>query len=208
MEGAEGSDEIEKMLYSFSKKTGSHKDLHKIKNIYANDRIKYKLPISDSYSNEYNSYLSSYGEWDIEHTSGPKETNKIDHIVNINLKYINQINEAIEHELKFDNTSNLSRYTTKEPLPEVSGSIREGKKSKATAVYGLKWTRDIVTTDSMIKRKHTKPYEHNLHYNKVEYSTTEGPYFTTHDIEVPFWMPELSNSNIIPHLFHVDNDKG
>ena len=44
--------------------------------------------------------------------------------------------------------------------------------------------------------------------NKVEYSTSAGVYCTTHDVKVPFCVPELSISNIINHRFRVDNDKG
>ena len=44
--------------------------------------------------------------------------------------------------------------------------------------------------------------------NKVEYSAATGPYYTTHDINVPFCMPEFSIRKIIPHHFHVDNYKG
>ena len=44
--------------------------------------------------------------------------------------------------------------------------------------------------------------------NKVEYSTAAGVYCTTHDVKVPFCMPELSRSKIINHCFHVDNHKG
>ena len=41
--------------------------------------------------------------------------------------------------------------------------------------------------------------------NKVEYSTAAGPYCAMHGGKVPFFMPELSRSNIIQHRFHVDN---
>ena len=44
-------------------------------------------------------------------------------------------------------------------------------------------------------------------YNKVEYSTVAGLYFTTHDIKVPLCMPEFSGRKIIEHRFHVNNDK-
>ena len=60
----------------------------------------------------------------------------------------------------------------------------------------------------MIKRRHTKHYEQKMWYNKVEYSTTAGVYCTTHDVKVPFCMPEFSSSKIINHRFHVDNNKG
>ena len=46
-----------------------------------------------------------------------------------------------------------------------------------------------------------------MRYNKVEYKTVAGMYCTTHDVKVPFCMPELSSSKIINHRFHVDNDK-
>ena len=46
-----------------------------------------------------------------------------------------------------------------------------------------------------------------MQYNKVEYSTASGVYCTTHDVKVPFCMPEFSSNKIIYHCFHVDNDK-
>ena len=33
-------------------------------------------------------------------------------------------------------------------------------------------------------------------------------YCNTHDVKVPFCIPEFSSSNIINHLFHGNNDKG
>ena len=45
-------------------------------------------------------------------------------------------------------------------------------------------------------------------YNKVEYITDAGVYCTTHDVKVPFWMPEFSSSKITNHRFHVDNERG
>ena len=36
--------------------------------------------------------------------------------MNSNLKEINQVNEIMEHEMKFDSASNLSRCPAKEPL--------------------------------------------------------------------------------------------
>ena len=60
----------------------------------------------------------------------------------------------------------------------------------------------------MIKIKHTKHYERMMCSNKVEYSTVEGPYCTTHDIKVPFCMPEFYIRNIIQHQFCVENDIG
>ena len=46
-----------------------------------------------------------------------------------------------------------------------------------------------------------------MQYNKVDYSTASDMYCTTHDVKVPFCIPELSISKIINHYFHVDNDK-
>ena len=54
---------------------------------------------------------------------------------------------------------------------------------------------------------HTKPYEHNLHFNKVECSIDSGPYCKTHDVKVPFYMPGFSSGKIILHHFHVDNNE-
>ena len=41
----------------------------------------------------------------------------------------------------------------------------------------------------MIKRRHTKYYEHNMRSKKVEYNTVTGLYCMTHDVKVPFCMP-------------------
>ena len=60
----------------------------------------------------------------------------------------------------------------------------------------------------MINIKYNKYYERKMRSNKVEYSTADGVYCTTHDVRVPFWMLEFSSRNIINHHFHVDNDKG
>ena len=43
--------------------------------------------------------------------------------------------------------------------------------------------------------------------NKVEYSTSAGPYCTTHDVKAPFCMPDFSNSKIILHHFYVHNNE-
>ena len=43
--------------------------------------------------------------------------------------------------------------------------------------------------------------------NIVEYSTASGMYCTTHDVKVPFCIPEFSGSKIINHRFQVDNDE-
>ena len=40
------------------------------------------------------------------------------------------------------------------------------------------------------------------------HSTATGPYCTTHDVKVPFCVPEISSSKIISHRFYVDNNEG
>ena len=62
--------------------------------------------------------------------------------------------------------------------------------------------------DIIIKIKHTKYYERKTRSNKVEYSTAVGVYCTTHDVKVPFCMPDFSNSKITNHRLHVYNEKG
>ena len=43
---------------------------------------------------------------------------------------------------------------------------------------------------------------------KVDYSNGAGVYCVSHDVNVPFCLPELSHRKITNHHFHVDNDKG
>ena len=47
-----------------------------------------------------------------------------------------------------------------------------------------------------------------MHPNKVEYIKSAGPYCTTHDVKVPFCIPEFSIRKIILHRFHIDNNEG
>ena len=44
-------------------------------------------------------------------------------------------------------------------------------------------------------------------YNKVEYITVTGPYWTAHDVKVIFFIQEFSSSKIIEQRFNVDNNK-
>ena len=44
--------------------------------------------------------------------------------------------------------------------------------------------------------------------NKVEYCTDSGTYCTTHDVKVPFLMPQLSTRKMITHRFHIYNGYG
>ena len=44
--------------------------------------------------------------------------------------------------------------------------------------------------------------------NKVEYSTYTGPYCTTHDVKVPFFILDYSIREIIWYHFRVVNNEG
>ena len=112
----------------------------------------------------------------------------------------NQHNDAIEYEPKFDNKFSLSSGT-KDPLLLITVSLRGYKKQKAKI-------RDIGDTKIVINRRHTKPYDRKMRSNNVEYSTDAGLYCTTHDVKVPFCMPEFYSSTIISHHFHVDSNEG
>ena len=69
----------------------------------------------------------------------------------------NQHNNAIEHELKFDNKFSLS-ISTKDPLPVATVSLRGGKKQRETIIACLIFLWGSGDTDRTIKRKHTKHY--------------------------------------------------
>ena len=113
--------------------------------------------------------------------------NRLDHLVTDNLNnYKDQSNEVINSELTFDTSDFNSSSGNSNPLPVVTVSLRGVKKHRATAVASLTCLWDSRATDSMIKRRHTKNYERNMRYNKVDYSTTAGVYCTTHDVKLPF----------------------
>ena len=78
---------------------------------------------------------------------------------------------------------------TKYPLPVVTVILRIGEKHRATIFSFLTCLWVSGATNSMIKRRHTKLDKRNIRFNKLEYSTDSGPYCTTHDIKVPFFMP-------------------
>ena len=78
----------------------------------------------------------------------------------------------------------------------------------ATTVAGITCLWDSIATESTIKRKHPKHYERMMQSNKVDYSTADGVYCTTHDSKVPLCMPEVSSNKIINHRFRVNNEKG
>ena len=98
-------------------------------------------------------------------------------------------------------------WGTKEPLSVVTDRLPEGKEHRATIISGLTCLWDSGATDIIIKKKHTKPDERKMSSNKVECSTAAGTYSKTHDIKVPFFMPDFSRSKIISHLFRVDKSE-
>ena len=126
----------------------------------------------------------------------------------IKTKSKDQLNDAIYNEPKFDtNSFNLS-IRTRDPLPVVTVGLQGVKKHRETTVAGLTCMWDSGATGRMIKTKHTNYYEQKIHYNKVEYGTAAGVYCMTHDVKVPFCMPNVSGRNIINHRLHVNNYKG
>ena len=133
----------------------------------------------------------------------------MDHIGTNNLNTnTDQINEANNNEPTFNNNSfNLSSRTS-DPLPLVTVSLQGGNKHRATTISDITCLWDSGSTNSTMKRKHTKHYELKIQSNKVGYSTADGVYCTTHDVTVPFCMPGFSSSKVINHRFCVDNKKG
>ena len=122
--------------------------------------------------------------------------------------YNDQYNDVIYNEPTLDNSSFNLSSCTRYPLPVVTVQLGGGKKHRATVVAGITCLWCIGATDSMIKRQHTNHYELKMRSNRVYYSTADGVYCATHDVKVPFFMPEFSGSKIINHRFHVDNDEG
>ena len=120
-------------------------------------------------------------------------------------KYKDQSNKAIDNESTFDNSSFILSSGTSDLLPVVTVYLRGEKKNREAVVSGLTCLWDSEATDSMIKRRHNKHYERRMRSNRVEYSTAASVYCTTHDVKVPFCIPEFSSSKIINHRFHVDN---
>ena len=131
------------------------------------------------------------------------------HVVTYTLNnYKDQSNEAINSELIFYTSSfNLSSGTS-DPLPVVTVSLQGGKKHISMTVSGITCFRDSGATYSIIKRIHNKHYERKMRSNKVDYSTATSLHCTTHDVKVPFFIPEFYISKIINYRFQVDNNKG
>ena len=133
--------------------------------------------------------------------------NKLDHAVtnNINNKY--KCNDAIEYDSKYDNIFSLSSGTN-DPLSVVTVRLRGGKKHRENKSYCLTCLWDSGATNRMIKCDTITLNSARCVPIKVEYSTAAGPYCTTHDGKVPFFMLEFSSSKIKFHCFHVDNNEG
>ena len=54
------------------------------------------------------------------------------------------------------------------PLPVVTVNLPGGKKQTSAIIVGLACLWDIRYTNSMIKRRHDKPYKRKMCPNKVE----------------------------------------
>ena len=132
---------------------------------------------------------------------------KLYHIVTNNIKNKYQCNDAIEYVMNLNNEFCLSSGT-KDPRTVLTVSLRGGNKHRETIISGLTCMWDSGATGRIIKSLNTKNYERKMCSNKVEYITAIGPYCTTHDVKVQFWMPEFSSIKIILQLFHVDKNEG
>ena len=97
-----------------------------------------------------------------------------------------QLNDTIYNDTAFDNNSFNLYIWNKDPLPVLTVTLQGSKKHRAMTVDGITCLCYSGATNSMIKIKHTKYYECKMRYNKVEYSTANGVYCTTHDFKVPF----------------------
>ena len=111
-------------------------------------------------------------------------------------------------EKKYDNTFSLSSDPHMYPFPVLTISLRGGKNNTSTIVARLTRQWGSGATKSTINRIHTKTYECIIQYKKVAYITAAGPYCTTHNVKVSFFMTEFSSSKIILHHFYVDNNEG
>ena len=130
--------------------------------------------------------------------------NNVEQIVSTNIN-TNLVDDVNDNELKFDSSNSLENNHVEDPLPVVIIGLRASKNYRQTLNSGLTFFWDIVSTDSMIKRNHVNHFKSKLRYNKVEYNTAYWLYKNTHDVKVPFSMPEFSNRKIITHCFHIEN---
>ena len=166
-EGAEVYENYNKIIHITENNTGARKELRKINNIFSKENGKFYLSSRDISRNDSNSSLSSDSEWHTEQTDSWKETIKLYHLMNNHLKYINQLNDVIENEMKFGSTSNLYRCPNNYPLPLVTVSLIFGKNFRAELVHGITFLWYISATDGMIKMKHTNPFERKMNYCRV-----------------------------------------
>ena len=113
---------------------------------------------------------------------------------NINIKY--QCNYTIAYDQNFDNRFILSSGFNRDILPIVTVALRGGKKNRAGIISSLICLWDIRATNIVINRKHTRPCERIIRSNKADCITEAGPYCTTHDIKVPFYIPDFYSINI------------
>ena len=149
------------MLYSIVKKSGSLREVNKIKNIKpkASEKRSYSIRYSFRIGLDYYSSLST--DSDLDEDIQPTELKEINRLYNVLINNIkknnNQHNDAIENEPKFNNIFSLS-IGTKDPLPVVTFSIRGGKKQISSMVDGLTLLWNSRATNSVIKIKHTKNY--------------------------------------------------
>ena len=98
------------MLFSISKRSGSHRELKKNKKIKEKVLKKNSYSSSNSSSNDYDYPLSSDSEWDKRRQpTERKEKNKLDYVVTNNITNKDQCNDGIEYDPKFDGKLSLSR---------------------------------------------------------------------------------------------------
>ena len=87
-----------KIICSMEKKTGSLKEMCKIKKIHTKSNREYNMSSINRSSDDYSYPLSSDSEWVIRHPDGQKETNNLYYVVNSNLKGMYQVSDVMEHE--------------------------------------------------------------------------------------------------------------
>ena len=74
----------------------------------------------------------------------------------------------------------------KNPLPVVTVSLWRSNKQMETIIARLKHMWGVRATNIMIKRRNPKPNKCKICSNKVEYSTSAGPYYTMRGAKVQF----------------------
>ena len=79
----------------------------------------------------------------------------------------NQLNDAIDIELKFYSSNNLANNPVKDTPPIVTISLRGRNKYKETLNLGITFLWGIGSTNIMINCKHIKNYKSKIRSNKV-----------------------------------------